>query len=206
MAGVYQAGTVYVDVVPSMRGFFKSIENATATQLPQVAGDAGKKYAEKFKEQVSASGKDLVNAIADPLGKSTARLRQEAAQMGAALQEAHAQDAKSASALAKARGEEETAATAVERAERALAAARSSSSADSAAVARAESALASAREASTAANRKADQASANHADALKKEKVASDSARVATEALEQRVAKAPTGWERFTTSLKSWVR
>ena len=206
MSGVYQAGTVYVDVVPSMKGFFKSIETATAAQIPQVAGDAGKKYAEKFKEQVSASGKDLVNAIADPLGKSTARLRQESANTGAALQEAHAQVAKSASALAKARGEEETAATAVERAERALAAARSSSSADSAAVARAESALASAREASAAANRKADQASADHADALKKEKVASDSARVATEALEQRVAKAPTGWERFKTSMKEWVR
>ena len=100
MAGVYQAGTVYVDVVPSMRGFFKSIENATATQLPQVAGDAGKKYAEKFKEKVSESGKDLVNAIADPLGKSTARLRQEAAQAGAALQEAHAKVEKSSSALA----------------------------------------------------------------------------------------------------------
>ena len=206
MSGVYQAGTVYVDVVPSMKGFFKSIETAAAAQIPQAASDAGKKYAEKFKEQVSASGKDLVNAIADPLGKSTARLRQEAANTGAALQEAHAQVAKSASALAKARGEEETAATAVERAERALAAARSSSSADSAAVARAESALASAREASAAANRKADQASADHADALKKEKVASDSARVATEALEQRVAKAPTGWERFKTSMKEWVR
>lgn len=206
MSGVYHAGTVYIDVVPSMKGFFKSIESATASQIPQVAGDAGKKYAETFKEKVSESGKDLVNAIADPLGKSTARLRQEAAQMGSALQEAHAQVAKSASALAKARGEEESAATAVERAERALAAARAGSSADSAAVARAESALASAREASAAANRKADQASANHADALKKEKVASDSARVATEALEQRVAKAPTGWERFTTSLKSWVR
>lgn len=206
MAGVYQAGTVYVDVVPSMRGFFKSIENATAAQLPQVAGDAGKKYAEKFKEQVSASGKDLVNAIADPLGKSTARLRQEAAQAGAALQEAHAKVEKSSSALAKARAEEETAATAVERAERALAAARASSSTDAAAVARAESALASAREASAAANKKADQASANHADSLRKEKVASDSARAATEALDQRVAKAPTGWERFTTSLKSWIR
>ena len=206
MAGIYQAGTVYVDVVPSMRGFFKSIENATATQLPQVAGDAGKKYAEKFKEQVSASGKDLVNAIADPLGKSTARLRQEAAQAGAALQEAHAKVEKSSSALAKARAEEETAATAVEQAERAVAAARSSSSADAAAVARAESALASAREASAAANKKADQASANHADSLRKEKVASDSARAANEALDQRVAKAPTGWERFTTSLKSWVR
>lgn len=206
MAGVYQAGTVYVDVVPSMRGFFKSIENATAAQLPQVAGDAGKKYAEKFKEQVSASGKDLVNAIADPLGKSTARLRQEAAQAGAALQEAHAKVEQSSSALAKARAEEETAATAVERAERALAAARASSSTDAAAVARAESALASAREASAAANKKADQASANHADSLRKERVASDSARAATEALDQRVAKAPTGWERFTTSLKSWIR
>ena len=206
MAGVYQAGTVYVDVVPSMRGFFKSIENTTATQLPQVAGDAGKKYAEKFKEQVSASGKDLVNAIADPLGKSTARLRQEAAQAGAALQEAHAKVEKSSSALAKARAEEETAATAVEQAERALAAARASSSTDAAAVARAESALTSAREASAAANKKADQASANHADSLRKEKVASDSARAATEALDQRVAKAPTGWERFTTSLKSWIR
>ena len=206
MSGVYHAGTVYIDVVPSMKGFFKSIETATAAQIPQAASDAGKKYAETFKEKVSASGKDLAAAIADPLGKSTARLRQEAAQMGAALQEAHAQVAKSSSALAKARGEEESAANAVERAERALAAARAGSSADSAAVARAESALASAREASAAANRKADQASANHADALKKEKVASDSARVATEALEQRVAKAPTGWERFTTSLKSWVR
>lgn len=206
MAGVYQAGTVYVDVVPSMKGFFKSIENATASQIPQVASDAGKKYAETFKDKVAASGKDLAAAIADPLGKSTARLRQEAAQAGSALQEAHAQVAKSASALAKARGEEETAATAVERAERALAAARAGSSADSAAVARAESALASAREASAAANRKADQASANHADALRKEKVASDSAKVAAEALEQRVAKAPTGWERFTTSLKSWAR
>ena len=206
MAGVYQAGTVYVDVVPSMRGFFKSIENATATQLPQVAGDAGKKYAEKFKEQVSASGKDLVNAIADPLGKSTARLRQEAAQAGAALQEAHAKVEKSSSALAKARAEEETAASAVERAERALAAARSSSSADSAAVARAESALASAREASAAANKRADQASANHADSLRKEKAASDSAKAATEALDQRISKAPSNWERFTTSLKGWVR
>ena len=205
MTGVYQAGTVYVDVVPSMKGFFKSIENATAAQIPQVAADAGKRYSEKFKEQVSASGKDLVDAIADPLGKSTARLRQEAANTGAALQEAHAQVAKSASALAKARGEEETAATAVERAERALAAARSSSSADSAAVARAESALASAREASAAANLKADQASADHADSLKKEKVASDSARVAAEALEQRVVKAPTRWERFTMSLKDWI-
>ncbi|WP_315298261.1 tape measure protein [uncultured Actinomyces sp.] len=206
MAGVYQAGTVYVDVVPSMRGFFKSIENATAAQIPQVAGDAGKKYAEKFKEQVSASGKDLVNAVADPLGKSTARLRQEAAQAGAALQEAHAKVEKSSSALAKARAEEETAATAVERAERALASARSSSSADSAAVARAESALASAREASAAANKKADQASANHADSLRKEKVASDSAKAATEALDQRISKAPSNWERFTTSLKGWVR
>ena len=206
MAGVYQAGTVYVDVVPSMRGFFKSIENATATQLPQVAGDAGKKYAEKFKEKVSESGKDLVNAIADPLGKSTARLRQEAAQAGEALQEAHAKVEKSSSALAKARAEEETAATAVERAERALASARSSSSADSAAVARAESALASAREASAAANKKADQASANHTDSLRKEKAASDSAKAATEALDQRISKAPSNWERFTTSLKGWVR
>ena len=206
MTGVYHAGTVYVDVAPSMKGFFKSIENATAAQIPQVAADAGKRYSEKFKEQVSASGKELAAAIADPLGKSTARLRQEAANTGAALQEAHTQVAKSASALAKARVEEETAATAVERAERALAAARASSSADSAAVARAESALASARKASTAANRKADQASADHTDALKKEKSASDNARAATEALEQRVVKAPTGWERFTTSLKSWVR
>ena len=206
MAGVYQAGTVYVDVVPSMRGFFKSIENATATQLPQVAGDAGKKYAEKFKEQVSASGKDLVNAIADPLGKSTARLRQEAAQAGAALQEAHAKVEKSSSALAKARAEEGTAASAVERAERALAAARSSSSADAAAVARAESALASAREASAAANKRADQASANHADSLRKEKAASDSAKAATEALDQSISKTPSNWERFTTSLKGWVR
>lgn len=206
MSGVYHAGTVYIDVVPSMKGFFKSIESATAAQIPQAASDAGKKYAETFKEKVSASGKDLAAAIADPLGKSTARLRQEAAQMGSALQEAHAQVAKSASALAKARGEEESAANAVERAERALAAARAGSSADSAAVARAESALASAREASAAANNKADQASANHADALRKEKVAADSAKVATEALEQRVAKAPTGWERFTTSLKSWAR
>ena len=35
MAGVYKAGTLYVDVVPSMKGFFKSVEADAKAQLPK---------------------------------------------------------------------------------------------------------------------------------------------------------------------------
>ncbi len=51
------AGTVYVDVVPSMGFWPRSSCRWLATP--------GKKYAEKIQEQVSASGKAIVDAIAD---------------------------------------------------------------------------------------------------------------------------------------------
>ncbi len=116
MAGVrYQAGTVYVDVVPSM-GFSRASRTRRATQLPQVAGDAGKKYAEKFREQVSV-GKAIVDAIADPLRPRRGCARRPPRP---------GRHCKRRTPLSKcprrravARGEEETAATAVERARRA---------------------------------------------------------------------------------------
>ena len=45
MAGVYKAGTLYVDVVPSMKGFFKSVEADAKAQLPSIGQTAGKDFA-----------------------------------------------------------------------------------------------------------------------------------------------------------------
>ena len=75
------------------------------------------------RSRFSAAGKDLVNAIADPLRLRRAFVRR--LRRPGACRKRNASSGESSSALAKARAEEETAATAVERAERALASARS---------------------------------------------------------------------------------
>ena len=96
----FKAGTVFVDVVPSMQGFFKEVANDVRGQMPQVGAESGREFAEGFRKSVSASGKDLANAVTDPLGKSAARLRQEAAAAGRALSAAQEEVASSGRARA----------------------------------------------------------------------------------------------------------
>ena len=84
MAG-FQAGTVFVDVVPSMKGFLKEINADVKAQMPTAGNEAARSFADAFKKTTSTTGADIANSFADPLGKTTARLKQEATAAGQAL-------------------------------------------------------------------------------------------------------------------------
>lgn len=172
----FKAGTVFVDVVPSMQGFFREVANDVRGQMPQVGAESGREFAEGFRKSVSASGKDLANAVTDPLGKSAARLRQEAAAAGRALSAAQEEVASSGRALAAAREKEASAAAGLESAEAALNRVRSSGSASASEVSRAEAAYARALNASKTANDAADTAAAAHSRVLGKEAEAAKAA------------------------------
>ena len=172
----FKAGTVFVDVVPSMQGFFKEVANDVRGQMPQVGAESGREFAEGFRKSVSASGKDLANAVTDPLGKSAARLRQEAAAAGRALSAVQEEVASSGRALAAAREKEASAAAGLESAEAALNRVRSSGSASASEVSRAEAAYARALNASKTANDAADTAAAAHSRVLGKEAEAAKAA------------------------------
>ena len=172
----FKAGTVFVDVVPSMKGFLKEVAGDVRGQMPQVGNEAGREFAEGFRKSVSASGKDLANAVTDPLGKSAARLRQEAAAAGRALSAAQEEVASSGRALAAAREKEASAAAGLESAEAALNRVRSSGSASASEVSRAEAAYTRALNASKTANSQADTAASAHSRALGKETEAAKTA------------------------------
>ncbi len=206
MAGAYQAGTVFVDVVPSMKGFFREVGGEVKSQMPGVGQDAGKSFVEGFKRQASASGKDVADAFADPLGKSSARLRQEAQSAGRALAAAQDEVSRAAQDLAAARSREEAAANGVEAAERALEAVRSRGSAGVGDVAAAEARLAEARERSTAANRAADDAAGRHSAALREAKTATDKLQGAQALLDAQTGRAPAQGAKVESALRGYRR
>ena len=179
----YKGGTVFIDVVPSMKGFFKDVAGEVKGQMPAVGNEAGRAYAAAFQKSAASAGKDVVNAIADPLGKSAGRLRQEAAAAGRALSAAQDAAAASGRALAAAREREASAAADVEAAEAALNRARSSGTASASSVASAEAAYARALNASKAANSAADAAAASHSRTLGQETQATREADAAADAL-----------------------
>ena len=179
----YKGGTVFIDVVPSMKGFFKDVAGEVKGQMPAVGNEAGRAYAAAFQKSAASAGKDVVNAIADPLGKSAGRLRQEAAAAGRALSTAQDAAASSGRALAAAREREASAAADVEAAEAALNRARSSGTASASSVASAEAAYARALNASKAANSAADAAAASHSRTLGQETQATREADAAADAL-----------------------
>ena len=181
----FKGGTVFIDVVPSMKGFFKDVAGEVKGQMPAVGNEAGRAYAAAFQKSAASAGKDVVNAIADPLGKSAGRLRQEAAAAGRALSTAQDAAAASGRALAAAREREASAATDVEAAETALNRARSSGTASATEVASAEAAYARALNASKAANSAADAAAASHSRNLSAQEKAARAADTANEELAQ---------------------
>ena len=181
----YKGGTVFIDVVPSMKGFFKDVAGEVKGQMPAVGNEAGRAYAAAFQKSAASVGKDVVNAIADPLGKSAGRLRQEAAAAGRALSAAQDAAAASGRALAAAREREASAAADVEAAEAALNRARSSGTASASSVASAEAAYARALNASKAANSAADAAAASHSRNLGAQEKAARAADAANEELAQ---------------------
>ena len=40
----FKAGTVFVDVVPSMKGFFKEVAGDVRGQMPQVGAESGREF------------------------------------------------------------------------------------------------------------------------------------------------------------------
>ena len=75
MAG-FQAGTVFVDVVPSMKGFLKEINADVKAQMPTAGNEAARSFADAFRKTTSTTGADIANSFADPLGdRSNARPR-----------------------------------------------------------------------------------------------------------------------------------
>ena len=181
----FKGGTVFIDVVPSMKGFFKDVAGEVKGQMPAVGNEAGRAYAAAFQKSAASAGKDVVNAIADPLGKSAGRLRQEAAAAGRALSAAQDAAAASGRALAAAREREASAAADAEAAEAALNRARSSGTASATEVASAEAAYARALNASKAANSAADAAAASHSRNLGAQEKAARAADAANEELAQ---------------------
>ena len=181
VAGAFKAGTVFVDVVPSLKGFYKDVSSTVRAEMPRAGKEAGDSFSKGFSATASNAGKEVLNAFADPLGKSVARLKAEASQAGQALAQATDQVAASAGRLRAARAQEESAAQAAARAEQDLDRARRTGSADD--VAHAETHLAAALDRSKAANNAADRAAADYSKALGNLEVKTKAADNATDAL-----------------------
>ncbi|WP_161512751.1 tape measure protein [Actinomyces howellii] len=149
-----------------MKGFFKAVTDDVKGSMPAAGADAGRSFADGFTRAARSAGQDVAAAVADPLGKSTARLEAEARAAGKALAAAQDEVVAAAGRLEAARKEEETAAKAAASAEETLNRARQSSATSAADVARAEAAHKAAVERSTKANQDADDAAAQHSRAL----------------------------------------
>ena len=181
----FKGGTVFIDVVPSMKGFFKDVAGEVKGQMPAVGNEAGRAYAAAFQKSAASAGKDVVNAIADPLGKSAGRLRQEAAAAGRAWSRAKDAAAASGRVFVSVWGRGSSAAADVGAPEAALNRARSSGTASATEVASAEAAYARALNASKAANSAADAAAASHSRNLGAQEKAARAADAANEELAQ---------------------
>ena len=202
MAG-FQAGTVFVDVVPSMKGFLKEINADVKAQMPTAGNEAARSFADAFKKTTSSTGADIANSFADPLGKTTARLKQEATTAGQALASAQKEVAASSGNLAQARNREEAAAKSLVTAENSLNQARSSGNA--AQIARAEEGYAQALDRSKAANKAADQAAADHSRAMGKAATAARDTDQAVGALASKTGKTKREVAEANPALKTYA-
>ena len=86
MAGVYKAGTLYVDVVPSMKGFFKTVEADAKAQLPNIGQSAGKDFANGLRSGVGASGAQVAKSISQPLDAAASDVKNSVNAMTKGLQ------------------------------------------------------------------------------------------------------------------------
>ena len=202
MAG-FQAGTVFVDVVPSMKGFLKEINADVKAQMPTAGNEAARSFADAFKKTTSTTGADIANSFADPLGKTTARLKQEATAAGQALASAQKEVAASSGNLAQARSREEAAAKSLVTAENTLHQARSSG--NTAQIARAEEGYAQALDRSKAANKAADQAAADHSRAMGKVETAARDTDQAVGALASKTGKTKREVAEANPALKTYA-
>ncbi|WP_128683453.1 tape measure protein [Actinomyces qiguomingii] len=183
----YQAGTVFVDVAPSLKGFGKRVTTEVTSSMGGAANKAATTFSSDFRKTASSLGKDVSNDLADSLGKSTPRLRREAETAAAAVTSAQEAVTKASKEVEEARAGEVAASEKVTRAEEALAEARASG--DEAAIAKAEQNLTKAREGAAAADAKADKAAAALTRARSTLEEATAKAATAQEALSRRTGE-----------------
>lgn len=88
MAGVYKAGTLYVDVVPSMKGFFKTVEADAKAQLPNIGQNAGKDLANGLRSGVGVSGSQVAKSISQPIDAAATEAKTSVDKMAKGMQAA----------------------------------------------------------------------------------------------------------------------
>lgn len=86
MAGVYKAGTLYVDVVPSMKGFFKTVEADAKAQMPSIGQNAGKDFTNGLRSGVGSSGSQVAKSLSQPLDAAANNVRNSVNSMAKGLQ------------------------------------------------------------------------------------------------------------------------
>ena len=199
----FQAGTVFVDVVPSMKGFYKDVSSQATTDLGRAGKDAAGAFTKSFSDAAKTNGTQVADALTAPLAKSIPRLKAEAAQAAQALKQAQAAADSTGGALSAARNKEAAAAEGLERAERALADARKSGNPRQ--VITAEEAYKRALEGSKAANAKADKATEAHSRALGEVKAKSRAAESATEELSVAMRAEGQAAQQTEKGLRGWI-
>ncbi|CED90625.1 tape measure protein [Actinomyces succiniciruminis] len=199
----YQAGSVFVDVVPSLKGFGKRVTAEVTSSMGGAANKAATTFSSDFRKTASSLGTDVSNDLSDSLGKSTPRLRREAEAAAAAVTSAQEAVTKASKKVEEARAGEVTASEKVTKAEEALAEARASG--DEAAIAKAEQNLTKAREGAAAADQKADKAAAELTRARSTLEEATAKAATAQEALSKRTAETTSSVESLRRTAASGV-
>lgn len=81
MAGVYKAGTLYVDVVPSMKGFFKTVEADARARMPSAGQSAGRDFSNGLRAGIGSSGQQAAKSLTQPMTAATLDIRNSVASM-----------------------------------------------------------------------------------------------------------------------------
>lgn len=123
MAEAFNAGTAWVQVLPSMKGFQTSVKAGIKTPIEKVAGDVDNIF-KRTAKKIKTTSIDAANTFPRELSKSVPTLRVQAKQVQKSYDDATAKVKKASSELSEARKREEASALRVEKAERVVARAR----------------------------------------------------------------------------------
>lgn len=188
MAEAFNAGTVWVQVVPSMKGFKTSVTAGIKTPVEKAANNAGNvvsRTVRKIKAHSAAAAKSLP----DEMGKSLPALRVQAKQLEKTYTDATGKAERASKALADARKKEEASALRVEKAERVVARARKTS--DPTRIATAERLLTNARDKHAKATKDASAKLSEHTRATAEQTKANRNLKAAQDELNKSIEQTP---------------
>ncbi|OFP69840.1 tape measure protein [Actinomyces sp. HMSC065F12] len=117
MAQTFDAGTVWVSVVPSLKGFGRQVSSQIVSPTQQAATRAENIITRSFKK-ISTRTTQVAGSLPAAVQKPLPAMRVQAAETERAFEKAAGKAQKASKALADARGREERAALSVEKAEK----------------------------------------------------------------------------------------